>query len=80
MSNNNSATVSPDTEDIYYEYTINNCIQDIEDIKLKHSNMELWYKNRYYEMQIQINSMLNRINKLELELKESNQNKSNVVV
>ena len=52
-------------EESFDEYTLEDSMLDIEELTTKHENMELWYRTRYYELQMQMNNLSQKVVNLE---------------
>ena len=69
VSNNREVSdykeVPNDREDSFDEYTLEDSMLDIEELTTKHENMELWYRTRYYELQMQMNNLSQKVVNLE---------------
>ena len=69
VSNNREVSdyreVPNDREDSFNEYTLEDSMLDIEELTTKHENMELWYRTRYYELQMHMNNLSQKVVNLE---------------
>ena len=61
----NYREVPNDREDSFHDYTLEDSMLDIEELTTKHENMELWYRTRYYELQMKMNNLSQKVVNLE---------------